>query len=364
MDTLPSHASAVIVGGGFAGAATAWWLARAGVTDVVVVEREDLLGLHASGRNAGMCRQLAEDDRWTALCVRGAALLREPPEGFGASPLAITGSLLVADSVPTLATLAARARAHGVRHRVLDRAEVWARVPTVVGMPCAGAVEVPDDGVIDATALLHGFAGGARRAGARVVVRAEVEAIRPAGDGVEVTTTRGVVAARVVVCAAGAWAGEVGGHAGARDVDFAAMKRHLCFLAQAPEGPAVGDPYVWHVGPSRDHEVYVRNGADGLIASACDATPAAPGDVRVDPEAAARLAARLATMAPPLAARAITATWACLRTYAPEGPPRIDWDRDVPWLFWVAGLGGHGATCAFAAGEEAAAGITARLGGG
>lgn len=362
MDELPARADVVIVGGGFAGAATAWWLARRGVVDVAVLEREDLLGLHASGRNAGMCRQLAEDDRWTALCARGARLLREPPDGWtGRSPLTVTGSLLVADAAVTLGTLAARAAAHGVRHRVLDRDEVWARVPAVAGMPCVGAIEAFDDGVIDSTALLHGLASGARRAGARVVVRAEVEATRPAGDEVEVATTRGVVRARVVVCAAGAWAGEVGGRAGATDAEFVAMKRHLFFLAQAPAGPAVGDPFVWHVGPGPEREVYVRNGADGLIASACDATRARPGDVRVDPEASARLGARLAVMAPRLAERAVTATWACLRTYAPEGPPRIGWDRDVPWLCWVAGLGGHGATSALAVGEEAAAVIAARL---
>ncbi|MCA9679216.1 MAG: FAD-binding oxidoreductase, partial [Myxococcales bacterium] len=152
MDRLPEHASAVVVGGGFAGAATAWWLARGGIADVLVVEREDLLGLHASGRNAGMCRQIAEDDRWTALCARGAALLREPPDGFAARPLTVTGSYLVAADDATLAALVDQAGRHGITHRVVEVAEVERRVPALAGVPGVAAVFTPDDGVIDATA--------------------------------------------------------------------------------------------------------------------------------------------------------------------------------------------------------------------
>lgn len=358
MDPLPQRADVVVVGGGFAGAATAWWLVRGGVRDVVVLEREDLLGLHASGRNAGMCRQIAEDDRWTSLCARGARFLREPPEGFALRPLVdVTGSLLVADDEATLAELSARAAAHDIAHARVDVTEIAARVPAAAGLGGVGAIATPGDGIIDASTLLHGFAGGARRGGARVVVGAEVEAVRESGGAVEVATTRGTVQARAVACAAGAWAGVVGGLAGAADLDFAPIRRHLFFLAQAPAGPAVGEPFVWRVGP---REVYVRNGADGLIASACDGARTPPGDVRVDPAVRERLARYLAEV-PALASRAITASWACQRTFSPEGHPRIGWDRRVPWLFWVAGLGGHGATSCAAVGEEAAAGLRTRL---
>jgi len=359
VDTLPDRCAVVIVGGGLAGAATAWWLARQGVRDVTVLEREDLLGLHASGRNAGMCRQIAEDDRWTSLCARGARFLREPPAGFAPRPLVeVTGSLLLGDDDETLAAMAALARAHGIAHEVVAAEEVARRVPAAAGLRCAGAVHTLDDGIIDTTTLLHGFVQGARREGARVVLRAEVHAVQPPaarGGDVAIVTTRGAVRAPAVVCAAGAWAGVLGALAGARDLDFAPIKRHLFFLAQTPEGPPPGAPYVWRVGAE---EVYVRNGADGLIASACDGTQTPPGDVRIDAAAADQLAARLAG-APALEGRAITATWACQRTFSPEGHPRIGRDPELPWLYWVAGLGGHGATSCAAIGEDAAAALMA-----
>src|SRR5688572_28167700 len=51
----------LIVGAGFAGAATAWHLAAAGHTDVLLVDREDAPGVHSSGRNAALVRQVVPD---------------------------------------------------------------------------------------------------------------------------------------------------------------------------------------------------------------------------------------------------------------------------------------------------------------
>ncbi|HEY0254399.1 MAG TPA: FAD-dependent oxidoreductase, partial [Kofleriaceae bacterium] len=67
MADLPASANVVIIGGGFAGAATAWALNRLGIADVIVLEREVQLGRYASGRSAGLGRQLTEDDETTAL---------------------------------------------------------------------------------------------------------------------------------------------------------------------------------------------------------------------------------------------------------------------------------------------------------
>ena len=55
MTTVPRSAAAVVVGGGTIGAWTAWFLQRAGIGDVVLLER-DTLGQGASARAAGMVR--------------------------------------------------------------------------------------------------------------------------------------------------------------------------------------------------------------------------------------------------------------------------------------------------------------------
>src|SRR5690242_4023263 len=74
---LPGRVDVAIIGAGFAGLATAWALRRRGVTNVIVLEREAELGRFASGRSAGLGRQLAEDDDTTRYTTRGAEILRE-----------------------------------------------------------------------------------------------------------------------------------------------------------------------------------------------------------------------------------------------------------------------------------------------
>ena len=59
----------------------------------------------------------------------------------------------------------------------------------------------------------------------------------------------------------------------------------------------------------------------------------------------------------------IADAWACLRTYAPSHRFRIERDAALPWLVWVAALGGHGVTASAAVGRAAAGVIAAALAG-
>ena len=111
---------------------------------------------------------------------------------------------------------------------------------------------------------------------------------------------------------------------------------------------------MWNVDAD---EWYVRPDGGGVLASACDHTTSAPGEVEVDDAVRATLRARLP---PSMRGLTIERAWACQRTYAAGGPPRIGWDPRVPWWCWVAGLGGHGVTASPAVGLRAAAVLTAR----
>lgn len=339
MDELPRHTPIAIVGGGVAGLATAWALAEAGVREVVVLEREATVAAHASGRNAAMCRALAEDDAWTELTARGAAWLAAPPPGFSDRPL-VDGRgaiLLTRDPGPSQA----RAARHGIATEPLDAAAIAARWPGVA--VDRGGLWFPGDGCVDLDALIGGFVAGARRGGVRVVTGAEVHAIARG----RIATARGELAADVVVDAAGAWAGPVGRAAGVRG-ELVARKRHVFAMPY----PASAAPILWNID---EDEWYARPSADGLWTCACDHAPSEPGDVEVDPAVENTLRARL-----PAALRdlPVARVWACQRTYDAGGPPRIGRDPEVPWWFWVAGLGGHGITASAELGRRAAALLT------
>ncbi len=359
MSTLPERVSVVIVGGGFAGASTAHALAEAGITDTLIVEREVTCGVHASGRNAALCRQVTEHDAFTELATRGAAFLRSPPPGFADAPLLRrTGSILLCDTDAQIDRLAARADRFDVPHERITSAGAAARWPLLAGAPSAGGILFPTDGVIDVHGLLQGYLSGARAAGARVMVGCEALALRRSEErGVTVVTSRGPVRAAVAVIAAGAWADEVGQRFGAPQRALSAVLRHL-FITEPVALTSPDVPYVWHLGAG---EFYARPEGDGLLLSGCDETVVEPCDARPLDGAFEALAERLTRAAPGFVDLGIARSWACLRTFTPEQTPVIEWDPTHPWLFWVAGLGGHGATSSPAVGTSAAAKIAARL---
>ncbi len=342
----PERAQVAIVGGGLAGLATAWALAERGIGDVVVLERGPALAAQASGRNAAMCRALAEDDAWTELTATGAALLRSPPPSLATGPLVDDrGAALLTRSPATRAALVARATRHRIRCHPLDLARL-ARWPDLA-ITADDGLWFPDDGVIDLAGLVAAMAAAARRAGARVWLDADVEAVRPTErGGVELITSAGVVVAAAVVNAAGAWAGELAVRAGVDDPGYQARRRHVFALAADPS--TADAPIVWDVD---EREWYVRPAGAELWASACDSQPAAPGDVAPVTTAFAELRDRLP---PGLATAALRRTWACQRTFSPGGAPVIARDPARPWLCWVAGLGGHGVTASLAVGRRAA----------
>jgi D-arginine dehydrogenase len=365
MESLPEHVEVAVVGGGLAGLATAWAIGERAGRDaqVVVLERDATLASHASGRNAAMCRALAEDDAWTALTAAGAAFLRRPPAGFSEVPLVDDrGALLLAEGA-VADELLARAARFDLRCAAVGAGEVARRWP---GLEVTrGGVWFPDDGNIELGALVDAYARGARRAGVRIVTGAEVRAIEASGrDGdVAVVTSRGVVRARQVVIAAGPWADEVAGLADAPPLGLVSRRRHIIALdaranaaasadrraaAAAAPASAANAPIVWNVDGD---EWYVRPAGHEVWASACDSDTTAPGDIAVREGAADEVRARIPA---PLDSAALRRVWACQRTFA-AGAPVVARDRERPWLVRVVGLGGHGVTASAAIGRAAAA---------
>ncbi|MDQ3295757.1 MAG: FAD-binding oxidoreductase, partial [Myxococcota bacterium] len=338
---LPGTVDVAIIGGGYAGCATAWALAARGVP-ALVLEREADLGRYASGRGAGLGRQLCEDDDTSRLAIRGAACLRDR----FAAVWAPTGGVLCFDDPAHAATYIERAERLGVAHTVIERADVLARWPQLTELPIGQALDVPGDGVIDATGLLHALAANLDIACDAAVT--DIEAGR-------VETARGTIAARVIVDATGAWAGALTG-----DPPLDAFKRHLFVVEGTPAGgtPATA-PYVWYLG--RD-EVYLRRDHSGILVSPCDADVTAAADQQPASDADDRLRSRLVTASADLARAPIVRRWACQRAFAADRRMRLGRDPERPWLVWAAALGGHGATASPAVGEVVADAVIAALG--
>ncbi len=311
------HAAVLIVGSGFAGASTAFHLKRVGVSDVVVVERESDGVAHSSGRNAAMIRRHTGDAEVDRFTTRGADALRT----LQLVPFRTCGGFLL-----------------GPDQGDDDLSEL---VPTLRGW---GTYE-PRDGTVDPGALLAAYLRGAN-----VEYGCDVLEIEPQPDGALVHTSRGTWQADIVVNAAGAWAGRVGG------LEVSPTNRHV-YRTRLPAGIPTNAPYVW----DEQRGYYLRPENTTLLTSPCDETPARPGAYIENPNALRELSETLAKAQPDLGALEIRSTWVGQRTFARDRRPILGFDAERPRLYHVAALGGHGVTLSYAVGEHAAGEIAAAL---
>lgn len=341
----------VIIGAGFAGAATAYHLARLGVDNVLILEQEVVPGFHASGRSAAMLRQVVSEDAVGAAAREGAEFL------LGNGWVRVTGSLLLGthEDWRRLCEDARAAAERGVELEVLDSAAARRECALLEGALFDGAVATRTDGVIDSAGLLQYYLSHSR-----LRTRAKVSAIEVRRGRVEAVVVEGErIAASVVVNAAGPWANEVARMAGAEPLPLRPCRRHL-FHTGPLSFVNPGWPFVWDIS----HGLYGRPESGGLLLSPCDEEEHVPGDPPVDSRVQDELMDKCAKFLPAAAGAPIRSAWAGLRTLASDGRFVIGWDARVEGFFWVAGLGGHGVTASWAVGRLAAERLTSSAEGG
>ncbi len=346
-------AKILIAGAGLAGMATAYRLAGLGETDVLVIEKEVIPGMHSSGRSAAMVRQVVQDKHILGPARDGARFFHDLA-GQWDDPVLFTetGSLLLArgERWRSLQTEAEQAGSQGIEFELRDYSQVVDQVPCTSGGDFEGGVWCAGDGVVDTDRLLQGFYRRAHQAGVRMRTGLAAEEIDVAGGKIRgVETREGFIRCETVVDAAGAWAGEVGKLAGASPIEHQPLRRHLCYTGRL-DWVDPRWPFVWDVS----REVYFRPESAGLLLSPCDESPSAPEIPAVDPGAEDLLAEKITAGFPGLLEVPISRTWAGLRTFAPDKRFVIGWDTKVYGFFWVSCLGGHGVTTCAAVGELAA----------
>ena len=195
-----------VVGGGIIGTAVARRLLhRRPDAAVTVLEKEDRLAAHQTGRNSGVVHAglyYEPGSLKATLCRRGGALLREYCAEHGLPHREIGKVVVALDAAEEhrLGAIAERARANGVPGvRVLDRAGLQELEPHVAG---TAALHSPTTAIVDYVAVTEQLAEDARKAGATVRTGFEVAGLRSTGGEVVVTSTAGEELAvdRVVLC--------------------------------------------------------------------------------------------------------------------------------------------------------------------
>ena len=340
----PGSADAVVVGGGTIGGWCAYFLRRAGLDRVVLLEK-GLLGQGASSRAAGVVRMQGGTPTAVRLGQWSRRFYLGQRDEFGIdSGFVAQGYLLPCFTEPEVA--AARERmamqaSLGVPVRWLDPAEVDAANPTLAPGQTLGGTFCDDDGYITPPRNVTAYAVALALSGVRVCEQVRFTGLVMEGGRVTgVETPAGRISAPLVVLTGGPKLAEVGALAGIR-IPAGGVRHQVAVTEPHPDLRPARVPMVFDLLAG----LYWRPEEGGLLFGMSNPDEQPGENVSVDEAYLARMRERLAMLVPVTAGLGLRRTWAATIDYTPDHQPIIGpaLGPDGPLAgVTVASAGGHG----------------------
>ncbi len=195
----------VVIGGGIVGLATALALARAGRRSIAVIEAEDRLASHQTGRNSGVIHSglyYKPGSLKAENCVQGRLQLIEFCREREI-PFDICGKVVLAvspEEIPRLRALEERGRANGLQG--LQRLGPEALAEREPRVRCLEALLVPQTGIIDFALVSEAYAREVQSLGGEIFLKSRLLKVEREGRDFILTTTAGEIrSANLVNCA-------------------------------------------------------------------------------------------------------------------------------------------------------------------
>ncbi|MCU4654435.1 FAD-binding oxidoreductase [Roseibacterium sp. SDUM158016] len=319
----------LVIGGGIAGTSAGAALSALG--SVLLLEAEDALAYHTSGRSAALYE--ANYGHPVTIALNHAS--KPAHESIDGGVLSPRGLLLLGGPGEE-ATADADIAAMSLEPITAEEAQ--AIVPILDRTHITRAAWHGDAWDIDTDRLVQVYARSIRAAGGDVLTRAQVTAITRDGRRWRVESTSGSHEARVLVNAAGAWADQLAGMAGVAPLGLVPLRRSIARMP-APGGHDVSG---WPVLLGAGERWYAKPDAGAWIVSPAEEDPVdAPHDAYADDMVLAEGISRYQPFVTEEVTR-VTGSWAGLRTFAPDRCLVLGPDPDCPDFVWVAGQGGYG----------------------
>jgi dimethylglycine dehydrogenase len=235
---MKSHVKAVVIGGGVVGCSVLYHLAKAGWTDIMLIERSELTS-GSSWHAAGGFHTLNGDPNVAKLQAYTVQLYKEIEEISGQScSLHLTGGVMMADTPERMDFLRlahAKGRYLGMDTELITPSEAKAMFPLMDEKNFVGAMWDPVEGHLDPSGTTIAYSKAAKKLGAEIVLRNRVVDLTQQPDGTwNVVTEQGTVHAEHVVNCGGLWAREIGRMVGV-ELPVLAMEHMYLLTEPMPE---------------------------------------------------------------------------------------------------------------------------------
>lgn len=267
---MQTQARVVVIGGGVVGCSVLFHLAKAGWTDVLLIERSELTS-GSSWHAAGGFHTLNGDPNVAKLQAYTVSLYDELEKISGQScGLHLTGGVMMADTEERMDFLRmthARSRCLGMETEIITPSEAKAMFPLMDESNFVGALWDPVEGHLDPSGTTHAYAKAAQKLGAKIELRNRVVEITQSPDGTwQVVTEKGTITTEHVVNAGGLWAREVGRMVGL-ELPVLAMEHMYLLTDEIPEvvefNADTGRELVGVI--DFKGEIYTRQEGNGLL---------------------------------------------------------------------------------------------------
>lgn len=320
-----------VIGGGIAGLSAAAWLAND--MSVLVIEAEDSLGYHATGRSAAAYTECYGSEAIRRLAQASRQYLVASDGVTSPLPVMFVAQRGDDDSVTRLLRTF-RPLVPTLEH--LSPKDIAEHCSAFEEGAVAGGVLEPEALNIDVHALQTGYERRIRAGGHTILTSSPVTGLQLAPDDRWTIEAGGAsIIARIVVNASGAWADTVATMAGVSTIGFTPLLRSVFTFSGTSDSPE------WPLVVDANERWYFKPEGPNVLGSGASELPSEPVDAR-PPEIDIALGIEKINSNTNLSIRSVRNTWAGLRTFSPDRNPVVGFDVSAPGFFWLAGQGGYG----------------------
>ena len=325
----------LVIGGGIAGASVAASLITK--TDVCLVEAEENLGYHSTGRSVAVYAESYGSRVIRQLTKKSSPLFKKAERDLTQNILSSRGFLFIAreDQSAELEKLNIELN-ESLKVSKLGKKEAQEIVPALRSEYLSQALYDSEAQDIDVSLLHNYYIQRLKEANGTIHMSQRVKKIDNSSGQYIVECDSLIIYCNKIVNAAGAWADQVAELAGCKKIGLRSLRR-TAFSFDEKKWQYSN----WPVVIDCEENFYIKPETGSIIGSPADEINDVPRDVYPEEYDIALGMDRIKN-ALDFEAKSIGSSWAGLRTFTPDRDPAVGFDYQHKDFFWLAGQGGYG----------------------